>query len=302
MKNFRYWRNLTLFGLLIFALFVATGTCYMARQLALNYLHPRRLVLPAEDTPAKGGIPFEDVTLTTADHVRLDAWYTPPQNGVVILSAHGYGGVRHSDIHIMLARQGYGVLSWDFRAHGKSGGEVSTLGYYEMLDVEAALAFALQQPGVAHIGAWGGSMGGATLILATAKHPEIEALVSDSAYASLRDEMNVAIHVNWMRPLIGFFAEQAIGEFGVIEQISPVEVIGQISPRPVMIIQGLADSMIPVDSGKRLYVASGQPHTFWSEEGVEHVQMLYTFPERYEQQLIAFFDAAFLPTTPITAP
>ena len=283
-----------LFGGLVFALFVVTGTCYMAHQFALDYLHPRRLVLPAEDTPAKGGIPFENVTLTTSDHISLDAWYTPPQNGVVILTAHGYAGVRHSDIHMMLARHGYGVLSWDFRAHGKSGGEVSTLGFYEILDVEAALNFALQQPGVTHVGAWGGSMGGATLIMATAKYPEIEALVADSSYASLQDEMNVAIHVNWMRPLIGFFAEQAIGEFGVIKQIRPIDVIGQISPRPVMIIQGLADSVVPVDSGERLYQASGEPHTFWSEEGVEHVQMFHTFPERYEQQVIAFFDAAFL--------
>lgn len=294
MKNARYWRNLTLFGILVLTLFVVTGTGYMARRFAIDYLHPRRLILPIDDTPAKGGVPFETITLTTADNVQLQAWYTPPQNGVVILTAHGYGGARHTDIHIMLARHGYGVISWDFRAHGQSGGEVSTLGYYEILDVEAALAFARQQPGVVHVGAWGGSMGGATLIMATAKHPEIEALVSDSAYASLRDEMNVAIHVSWMRPLIGFFAEQVIGEFGVIEQISPMEVIGQISPRPVLIIQGLGDSVVPVDSGERLYQASGEPRTLWSEEGVEHVQMLHTFPDLYEQRLIEFFDQAFL--------
>ncbi len=298
MKNFRYWRNLILFGVLVFSLFVSTGTCFVARQFALNYLHPRRLILPAEDTPAKGGIPFENITLTTSDHVSLDTWYTPPQNGVVILAAHGYAGVRHSDIHMMLARHGYGVLSWDFRAHGKSGGEVSTLGFYEILDVEAALDFALQHPGVMHVGAWGGSMGGATLIMATANHLEIEALVADSSFTSLRDEMNVAIQMSWMRSLIGFFAEQAIGEFGVIEKIRPVEVIGQISPRPVLIIQGLSDSVVPVDSGERLYLASGEPHTLWSEEGVEHVQMFHTFPEQYEQLVITFFDEAFLLPSP----
>lgn len=134
----------------------------------------------------------------------------PPQNGVVILAAHGYAGVRHSDIHMMLARHGYGVLSWDFRAHGKSGGEVSTLGVFEILDVEAALDFALQQPGVKRAGGtWGGSMGGATLIMATANHLEIEALVPRTALSHwFRDEMNVAIQMSWMRSFDRLFCRR----------------------------------------------------------------------------------------------
>ena len=51
-----------------------------------------------------------------------------------------------------LREHGYGVLAWDFRAHGASGGDTCSLGYYEQLDAEAALDYALAQPGVKHIG------------------------------------------------------------------------------------------------------------------------------------------------------
>jgi pimeloyl-ACP methyl ester carboxylesterase len=98
--------------------------------------------------------------------------------------------------------KGYGVLAWDFRAHGDSGGDMSTLGYYEQLDAEAALDYALAQEGVEHVGAWGGSMGAATVILTAAKRVEIEAVVADSAYPTLEDVLKVNF------PLISWFRSQ----------------------------------------------------------------------------------------------
>jgi dipeptidyl aminopeptidase/acylaminoacyl peptidase len=60
------------------------------------------------------GIEFREVELLTEDNVRLLAWYTPPQNGVVILVAHGYGDKRMEDFHALFASHGYGVVAWDF--------------------------------------------------------------------------------------------------------------------------------------------------------------------------------------------
>ena len=87
--------------------------------------------------------------LVTEDNVRLSAWYTPPQNGALILVAHGYGDKRTEHYYTLFASHGYGVIAWDFRAHGTSEGNFSSLGYYEVLDARAALDFALAQPGVA---------------------------------------------------------------------------------------------------------------------------------------------------------
>jgi len=292
MKDKRYWRNLSLFGFSVLALLLAGGVLHLARQKAFEYVHPGRQVHSLDDNPARQGIPYQEITLTTSDGLALHAWYTPPQNGAVVLVAHAHNGARPTDMHSLFARHEYGVVSWDFRAHGESEGEVCSLGYYEVLDVEAALDFALSQPEVDRVAAWGGSMGGATVIMAAARRSEIEAVVADSAFAALEEELILMIRLKWMRPLIQFFAE---GETGVrITDVRPVDVIGGISPRPVFIIQGLSDEMVPVSAGERLYDAAGDPRVLWLEEGVGHLSMIDEFPEEYEDRIIEFLDNALL--------
>ncbi len=178
-KDWRYWLKLLLFGLLALSIGLLGMIFQFGRRTALGYVHPARSLPRTGETPDRLGIPYQDLTLLTQDGLRLSAWYTPPENGAVILVAHGFRGVRSMDMHALFARHGYGVLSWDFRAHGESEGELSTLGYYEPLDVEAALNIALKQSDVERVGAWGGSMGAVAVIEAAARRAEIGAVIAD---------------------------------------------------------------------------------------------------------------------------
>lgn len=292
MRTWRYYLNLLLFGLSVLTLGLAAGVLHLTHQHALGYVHPARMVRPADDTPARYGIPYQEITLTTSDGLRLRAWYTPPQNGAVVLVVHGYATARPADIHSLFARNHYGVISPDLRAHGESEGEMCTFGYSETLDIEAVLEFALAQPGVERVGAWGGSLGGATVIMAAARRPEIEAVVADSAYAALADELEIMVRLALLRPLVRFFAEREAGIS--IHDVCPEDVIGQISPRPVFIIQGLADTIVSPESGERLYNAAGEPKRLWAEPGIGHLEMMHRFPTEYERRMIAFFDESLL--------
>jgi fermentation-respiration switch protein FrsA (DUF1100 family) len=287
----QYWARL--FFAFLFSLFVvsAGGMIWISYQRAVGYLHPGRQIASG-DLLRASGIEFQDVEFTTEDHVRLSAWYTPPKNGAVILVAHGYGDKRMEDIYALFTSQGYGVLAWDFRAHGKSEGAFSSLGYYETLDAKAALNFVLAQPGVDHVGAWGGSMGAVTMIRAAARYPEIEALVADSPFATLDDEVNVQVPLPVMRPLIRFFAERESGI--TLDQVRPVDDIGRISPRPVFLIQGMGDRMVLLDSAQRLYNAAGEPRQLWLEEGVSHLNMYIYHKTEYTERVIGFFDRYLL--------
>ena len=233
-------------------------------------------------------INFQIVELTTSDGIVLNAWYTPPQNGVVILVAHPHAGTIHDGIYALLVQHGYGVLAWDFRAHGKSGGEFSSLGYYEVLDVKAALDYVLSQPDVKIIGGWGGSMGAATLILSAAKYPEIEAIVADSSFSSLQDEMEFRVGNPIYRKFVRLSVELQTGV--KIDDVSPVDVIGQISPRAVFITQGMRDTAIPVDSAQRLFDAAGEPRFVWTEEKAYHLNMYPKYPKDYEELVINFYN------------
>jgi fermentation-respiration switch protein FrsA (DUF1100 family) len=290
-KGWVYWMRLLLAAMLAI-LFAAVGTVVtVSYNQTMGYLHPERHIASG-DLLRANGIQFQDVALTTEDGVKLSAWYTPPENGAVILVAHGYGDKRPEDFYALFASHGYGVIAWDFRAHGNSGGNFSSLGYYEVLDAKAALDFALAQPGVKHIGAWGGSMGAVTMIRATAKYPQIEALVADSPFATLKDEMDLRVPFPVMRSLIHFFAQQ---ETGVDPAwVRPVDDIATISPRPVFIIQGLSDGMVPLNSGQRLYDAAREPRELWQEKGVPHLNMYAYYKTRYTKRVIHFFDQYLL--------
>lgn len=264
---------------------------FTAYRLAHSYMHPPRVVATGEMLRANG-INFETISLATEDEITLRAFYVPSKNGAVILVAHGHAATIPEDMVLLFARQGYGVLAWDFRAHGESGGDFTSIGYYEVLDMKAALDFTLDQPGVDHVGVWGGSMGAVTAVRAAARYPQIEAVVADSAFDTLKGVFVVRVPYPILRPFIQFYAEMETDVS--LEDVRPVDEIGKISPRPVFIIQGLDDDSIPRLSAQNLFKAAGEPKYIWEEEGTGHLMMNTNYPVEYETQVIEFFDTALL--------
>ncbi|MBM3124475.1 MAG: alpha/beta hydrolase [Chloroflexi bacterium] len=286
-RDWRYWARLILAftsGLALGLFLLVAGLTYASVE---DILHPPRRIPPGT-TLREERVDFFNLDLYTEDGIRLTAWYTPPENGALILLAHGYGDNRPEWVHAILAKNGYGVLAWDARAHGESEGEISTLGYLEVLDVRAALDYALTQPQVEHIGAWGGSMGGATMIRATARFPEIEALVVDSSFSTLGEELDHLVPYPLVNPLAKFFAGIRTGL--EIDALRPVDEIARISPRPVFIIHGGADTLAPPESAQALYDAAGEPRRLWIEEDAPHLAVVLANPSRYSRRVVRFFD------------
>jgi fermentation-respiration switch protein FrsA (DUF1100 family) len=278
-------------ALVISAILIFLALNVVGYQLGQSYMQPPRV-------SATGGVlrqnatDFQTIELTAEDGIKLRAFYTTPQNGAMILVAHGHAGTIPEDIYLMLANHGYGVLAWEFRAHGQSGGDFTSLGYYEVQDMKAALDFALAQPGVDHVGAWGGSMGAVTSILAAARYSEIEAVVADSAFDTLEGVFEVRVPYPLLRPFIRFYAELRTGVG--LHDIRPVDQIGKISPRPVFLIQGLADYSIPHQSAQNLFNAAGEPRYIWEGENADHLRMYNKYTAEYEARVIEFFDRALL--------
>lgn len=111
-------------------------------------------------------LPSRMVSLTTRDGVRLEAQEVPAANarGTVILF-HGYGtgkSVLHGETEAWHAL-GYRCLLVDFRGSGGSDGMVTTLGWREALDVQAAADW-VGEPAILY----GQSMGAAAVLRAVA--------------------------------------------------------------------------------------------------------------------------------------
>ncbi len=281
-----YWLRLGSFTAFALLLPVFLLMLYASYRWVNIYSHPTRITSHGAAL-IENNIPFQEVELITADRINLAAWYTPPKNGAVILLAHGYSDNRPESIYVFLAQHGYGVLAWDFRAHGLSGGELCTLGYKEQLDMEAALHYALAQPEVQHVGAWGGSMGAATVLLTAAKHPEIEAVISDSAYPSLEDVLKLNMPNPFLQPFVLFFSKM---QGGNLNEVRPVDQIAKISPRAVFIIDGWEGGAIAMNAPQRLFEAANEPKKLWVEDGVPHLGMFSHNPQKYIKRVLGFLD------------
>ncbi len=302
----RRWQKFLLQLLGAAALVVVIGGGWavvtLARMQAAAFVHQSADRARSQTTPDAYGLQYETLTLTTSDGLKLAAWYLPSQNRAAVIVQHGFRGTR-SDVlkqAQLLAQHGYGVLLMDARNHGDSEGDTITFGLKEVLDVRAGLDYLLTRPDVdpARLGALGTSQGAVTLLLATAQYPEIKACLSDSAYATLQDEIAAGVHAFAslppfpFAPLIQYFAEQDSGFHA--DAIAPVNHIAQIAPRPVYIIQSEQDQFVPVDSGQRLYAAAGQPKTLWLVPEANHTDAINRQPAEYEKRMTAFFDQALL--------
>lgn len=108
---------------------------------------------------------FQTIYFTTKDGIKLNAWYIPTANarGTVALF-HGHGGNK-TDVLPEAAefrKLGYNTLLLDFRAHGSSGGNTSTIGFKEAEDVKLVYDY-LKNNGEKNIVLWGISLGAATI-------------------------------------------------------------------------------------------------------------------------------------------
>jgi len=237
------------------------------------------------------------VTFPASDGVTLRGWYLPSQNGAAVIVGHGHGAHRALEPAEILARNGYGALAFDWRAHGESDGDLCTFGYYEVRDVEGALAWLQAQPDVdpERIGILGESMGAVTAIRAAARMPGVKAVVADSPYPSLEDGIG-NVWRGTSLPAFPFVPLQiALGEWWTgldLDDMQPLDDVAAISPRPILILAGGQDPVIGPDAGQRYYQASGEPKELWFEPDLGHVSFWKAMPDEYERRVVSFFDAA----------
>ena len=293
--------RLSSFAVLLLLLAVLGFGIWLARSRAYGIVHPGRS--PISRLPDSVGIKdYQSVSFLSSDGLTLRGWYAPTKNGAVVITVHGHGGNREGmlDDAALLTARGYGVLLFDLRNSGESDGQTTTLGLLEVNDVRGAVEFVAMQAGVdaSRIGVLGQSMGGATAIMSAARIPQVRAVVAESAYTSLED--NVTNGVRQVAglppfpfaPLVIFFGQQEAGLD--ITAVRPVDDMASISPRPILIVHGELDETIPVANAHRLYEAAGEPKELYVIPNAGHAGLVQAGAEEYVRRVVGFFDQYLL--------
>jgi pimeloyl-ACP methyl ester carboxylesterase len=286
----------TLTGLVFFTAFLSTVVTHRCK------------LTDGQDPQSVFNMPYEHIRIPTSDGLTLDGWFIPHDAATdrTIVICHGAGANKGNFIWFLepLANKGYNVLFFDFRAHGSSDGRTTTYGICERIDVIAAVDWLKRhKPDRARmIVGLGSSQGSLALALAAAEDTRINAVVLDSPFVSPREL--VQDKAKWM-PLVGpavgnlLLAEVSAQTMTSFFSVSAEDAVRRIGPRPVMVVHGRSDFVMPPSHSQRLYDAACGPREIWFGPG-PHSNIITESPNEYADRLFRFLDHSLgpVPRTP----
>lgn len=279
---------------------VLLGAVGIAAYTARELNSPRSLGWRDEYTftPWEVQVPYEAVEFATDDGLILRGWWFPqPGTTRVIVGATGHKGVKTDLLGIGsgLWRAGNNLLLFDYRGCGESDPAPLSVGFYEQADLRAAVGFARERIPEARLGLVGFSMGASLSILIAATDPAIRGVIADSAYATLAGVIGAAYGRYRLpnRPFLALSDRYNGWRHGYrYAALRPIDSVGAIGPRPLLIIHGTRDTVTPVAHAHQLYAAAGEPKELWIAEDAHHCGAYFLDRRTYVARAAAFFERA----------
>ena len=285
-------------GVVVILLLVFIGLPYLISTLYTGSVGSRR---KAQNTPAEYGLAYEDVTLTTSDGLKLAAWHIPNETGRgTVIYCHGHLNHRGQmlDQAAFLHEHGFGGVLFDFRRHGDSEGDLTTFGYYEWRDVQAALRYAIDNRGEGEpVILWGVSMGAATALLTAAEESGIDAVIAESSFYAASETLRSDLKRMFGLPTVPFgFLTGTITELRVGIEIDSLD-IGRAAPGLrdvyVLLVGGTADRRMPLSNNERLYeLIPGTKKDMLVVDGATHGDIWEMGREVYGDKILQFLTAS----------
>ncbi len=240
--------------------------------------------------------------LTASDGTRLAGWYIPAGNqGAVVptvVLAHANGKSKSQ----MLSwaeplHADYNLVLFDFRNHGQSAGEVTTMGVDEVLDLRAIVDWLERAKSPPSIAVLGVSMGGAAAIDEAAIDERVAAVVLDSTHATLVDALQARLDSSGLPlGLPGAWSILLGGLLRTGEDLSvadPIHAIENIGDRPVLIVAGGDDGGAgPGDAAdlKRAAPDGGARVELETCPAAKHGESIQTCSSEYAGWVLGFLD------------
>jgi pimeloyl-ACP methyl ester carboxylesterase len=220
-------------------------------------------------------------TLVTKDGVPIDAIHLPGPRDLAIVVAHGFTlSWQRPNVWRVANRfnQAAGVVTFDFRGHGRSGG-LSTLGDREIQDLDVAVAYA-RELGYQRIASVGFSMGASVVLRHAGLIGGLDAVVSVSGPG--RWYYRGTERMRWVHRLVEHRAGRYVTRRLLNTRISPAgweripvppaEAAAKISPIPLLIVHGDQDLYFPPEHARQLYMAAREPKELWLLPGMGHAE------------------------------
>ncbi len=183
--------------------------------------------------------------------------------------------------YALLAEQfcyaGFVTLIFNFRGTGKSQGNLDILGWTRDLQAALGLLCSLKEVGRNHLCLLGFSGGGAVSVYAAAHDPRVSLVVTCACpadFQSLHQRETPVETIERFRQ-IGAIRDKgfppSIEEWQKgFETVTPINWVDRISPRPLLLVHGDADELVPVEHARRLYKKAEEPKELKIIPGAQH--------------------------------
>ena len=257
--------------------------------------------IPLAESPASMGLAYEDVSFPSRiDDVTLSGWYLPGEKGFTIIVVNG--GIQNRvdprtgtlEIGRGLAEMGFDVFMFDLRGRGESQGKGRLLTYDER-DIGGAVDYVMSRGYPAErIGLLGFSAG-ATSSLIFASKDDVFAVVSDSSFVNVADDLvrKASNETGVPKPLVRLFVPGTLLIAKAMHGYDAVNLTNIVADvrRPILFIYGERDDLVTMADARELFEASGNPSDeLWIVPDAGHSQAYKMNPVDYIDKVMAFFD------------
>lgn len=242
--------------------------------------------------------PYDTVTLKTQNGIFIDAWYAKPDSAAKGTVIFFHGIMANKGMLLAEAAEfrylGYNVMLVDFRAHGNSGGHITTIGVKESEEVKLAYDHIVQL-GEKNIFLYGSSMGAVVVAKAIADYDLKPAgAFLDMPFASMQSHLRARARLLGFRGFgekpFGFLVTMWIGIErgfnGFKDQTT--RYVSKINC-PVLMQWGAADSYVLKSETDRIYSAlasSGKKLAIYDQAG--HESLLQNDPVKWRMEVEEF--------------
>jgi uncharacterized protein len=211
--------------------------------------------------PSDYGMDYTPFDVVTKDSLILRGYLIKVEKPIAtIILVHGIGDCKEHFYPFCqrLKNIGCQTLVFDMRAHGKSGGDYCTFGYFEKNDIAIIIDSLKKRAPSVPIGIFGNSLGGAVALQVLGAHSDLKFGIIESTF----DEFP-KVALEYGEDFIGIrsttLTNHVLKKSGEIAHFNPFEVKPVESCKhincPIFMAHGESDDKIPISFGENNFNA-----------------------------------------------
>jgi uncharacterized protein len=268
-------------------------------EFALPYMPISPMKRTSDLTPDTYGMRSDMLTVAVEKDLILRGYFLYANTATpkaTIIMVHGIGGFKEGFLGYskILVDNGYNVILYDQRGHGKSDGKYCTFGFYEKYDISKFIDIAEGKYPNMPVGIHGSSLGGAVALQALAIEKRLRFGIVESTFHRLEDIV-MEYGLDYFKFKSRWLAQRVLSKSAAIANykpfdIKPIEAAAQIE-QPMLLIHGDKDTKIPIAFNQENFAAlKSRDKEFYTVHGAGHLDVGSVGGTVYLSKVISFFD------------